>query len=332
MRGDFSAILATTALWNASLAALTEGLPLQGRGRAHLRLSPDTAPDDSPTYELTTRAGPLWLQLRLLPLGAMTRSSLTQDALATLPPALADAILCRAMDTLQEAAGQPLQAAITAITRISPTKIPAAAERILADFDGGWGESAQLLVLADRTVLTALSRDLVANLPRPALPDAVAARIPVTCGLRLSGRDLPQSRLAQLRPGDIILPQAPALSLWAPHARFALGQDGSNWTITEVAMTDEFPQTPPQGSDDTTTAPDIGSLPIRLSFLLSEQTLTLAQVQGLAAGAILPFQPELPQAGQSVRILANGLPIGHGNVVEVEGQSAIRIARLFGTE
>lgn len=328
MRGDFSTILATTALWNACLAALTDGVHLHGR--AHLRLSPDTAPDDSPTYELTTRAGPVWVQLRQLPLGAMTRSSLTQDALAILPPALADAILARAVAILRDAVGGPVRDAITALTRTTPDLIPATTERLLADLDNGWGEPARLLLLADRAVLTALTRDLAVNGPRPALPDALAAHIPVTCGLRLSGRDLPQARLARLRPGDIILPQTPSLSLWAPHARFGLGPDDGNRTITEVAMTDEFPPTPPQGTEDE--APDIGSLPIRLSFLLAEQTLTLAQVQGLLPGSILPFQPELPQPGQSVRILANGRPIGHGNVVEVEGQPAIRIARLFGTE
>lgn len=330
MRGDFSTVLASAALWNACLAALTDGLPLQGQGRALLRLSSDTGPDDSPTYELATRAGPLWLQLRQLPLGAMTRSSLTQEALSDLPPPLAEAVLSRTLDILSAVAGQAVQSAITGITRTTPAAIPADVERILAEVDGGWGDPAHLLLLGNRAVLTLLARDLAADKPRPALPEAVAARIPMACGLRLSGRDLPQARLARLRPGDIILPQAPTLSLWAPHARFGLGGDGSNWTITEVAMTDEFPQTPPHGSDDD--APDIGSLPIRLSFLLAEQTLTLAQVQALSPGAILPFQPDLPQPGQSVRILANGRAIGHGNVVEVEGQPAIRIARLFGTE
>jgi type III secretion system YscQ/HrcQ family protein len=332
MRGDLSSILTATALWNACVASLIDGLPLQGRGRALLRLSPETAPDDSPLYELSTRDGPVWLQLRRLPLGVMTRSTLTQADLADLPPALAEAVLSLALDALGTAAGPAVQDTVTATTRTDPSVVPAGTECILADLDAGWGEPAELLLMADRAVWTSLICSLMSDLPRPALPEAIAARLPVNCGLRLCGRDLRQVRLSQLRPGDIILPEAPALSLWAPHARFALAQDGSNWTITEVAMTDEFPETPAHGTAEDAPAPDIGSLPVRLSFLLAEQTLTLADLQSLAKGAILPFQPELPQPGHSVRILANGRAIGHGNVVEVEGQPAIRIARLFSTE
>lgn len=332
MRDELSALPSEAALWNACVAALTDGFALQGRGRALLRLAPDIAPDGSPSFAVTMPDGPIWLQLRQLPLAAMTRSSLTTDSLAALPPALADAVVGVALDALRQAVGRAAQEAVVRVDRIAPDALPAGGERILAEVDGGWGETALVLVVAERATLTGVTRGLVAGMPRPAFPEAVARHIPVACGLRLSRRDLPQARLAGLRPGDIILPQGPDLSLWTPHARFALGQDGSNWTITEVAMTDEFPETPPQGSADASPAPDIGALPVRLSFLLAEQTLTLAELQTLAVGAMLPFAPEMPQAGRSVRILANGRAIGHGNVVEVEGQPAVRIARLFGTD
>lgn len=332
MRDGLPFMPSATALWNACVAALSDGFALYGRGRAQLRLSPDIAPDDSPTYELSTEEGPIWLQLRSLPLGAMTRSNLTQESLASLPPALSDAVLGVALDALRHSAGRGVQQAVTLTERVAVHHIPADGERILAELHGTWDEPAVLLLVADRTTLTGLTRGLVADMPRPAFPEAVARHIPVTCGLRLSRRDLPQARLARLRPGDIILPEGADLSLSAPHARFALGSDGSNWTITEVAMPDDFPETPPQVAAESAPVPDIGSLPVRLSFLLAERTLTLAELQSLTVGAMLPFQPELPQAGQSVRILANGRVIGQGNIVEVEGQPAVRIARLFGAE
>lgn len=327
MKGAGTPDLGQVALWNAALLVMSQGVALPTRGRALAELTPDLMPDsDRPAFLAKTIAGPISLQPRDLPLGPLTQSTLDAGALDRLPNALADAVLALAMDRLMAAGGDAVRRAVTALSRCAVAEM-AGEERLLLRVDGGWGAVAEVMVQADRAVLSDLLRALFPGMTRGQWPDALAAHVNIACTLRLGAPTLTVARLRGLSVGDLILTTGPQQWLCAPHARFALTHDGTNWTIGEVSMTDDLPAIEPGPAE---ALGEIGDLPVRLSILLAERTITLSELQGLSKGALLPFAPEKAEAGQSVRLLANGRPIGDGHIVEVDGQPALRIARLFG--
>lgn len=319
--------LGPIALWNAALLVMSQGFALPTRGRAMAELVSDLAADpDRPAFLAKTTAGPIYLQPRDLPLGPLTQSTLDASALERLPKALADSVLALALDRLLSAGGDAVRRAVTAVSRCEVGEI-SGEETLLLRVDGGWGALAEVMVQADRGVLSDLLRVLFPAVTRGHWPDALAAQVILPCSLRLGASTLSVARLRSLSVGDLLLATGPQQWLCAPHARFALTHDGTNWTIGEVSMTDDLPAMEPGPSDGVS---DIGDLPVRLSILLAERTMTLSELQGLTKGALLPFAPDQTEAGQSVRLLANGRAIGDGNIVDVDGQPALRIARLFG--
>lgn len=69
---------------------------------------------------------------------------------------------------------------------------------------------------------------------------------------------------------------------------------------------------------------DTSAIPVRLSFSLGVLSLTVGEVSQLAAGALLPLDRGLPPR---VEIEANGLPIGAGELVDLDGRLAVEITQ-----
>lgn len=69
----------------------------------------------------------------------------------------------------------------------------------------------------------------------------------------------------------------------------------------------------------------LGQLPVRVSFDLGETVLSLAQVKTLQPGETLPLQR---LAQEYVTIRANGLPIGTGQLVDIDGRLGVAIGSL----
>lgn len=68
--------------------------------------------------------------------------------------------------------------------------------------------------------------------------------------------------------------------------------------------------------------PDFSGLPIRLHVILSQTELSLADLNGLAAGTIIELERG---KADPVHLAANGAVIGSGELVEVEGKLGVRI-------
>lgn len=326
MRDELTTGLDLFTLWNAALAAMAQGFALPGRGRALAEVTAERAAPDKPTFVAATVAGQIYLQPRDLPFAALTQSTLDADAVASLPPALGEQVWAIAAQRVLAAGGDALRAVVQGLTRCDPADMTGE-EHLLLRIDGGWGAVAEVLVQADRLTLIHLARGVIPGAGRGQWPEAIAAQVTVPCGLRLGGPTVPLARLHGLVQGDLVLSSGPQPWLCAPHARFGLSHDGTNWTIGEVSMTDDLPAMEP---GPTAMAGDIGDVPVRLSILLAETTLKLSDLQGLTHGALLPFVPNNPEAGQTARLLANGRPIGEGQIVEVDGIPALRVTRLFG--
>lgn len=81
---------------------------------------------------------------------------------------------------------------------------------------------------------------------------------------------------------------------------------------------DEIGSSPPE------TGPtiDLTTIPIRLSFSLGTLALTVGELAALAPGSLLSLANTLPP---HVTILANGLPVGAGELVDLDGRLAVEI-------
>lgn len=316
-------------LWNTALSLLAEGVSLPGRGRALLRAGSVADAASGPVFRLDTDHGAIFAELRHLPLGAITQSTLDMAALSRLPPALATAILTRAVGLILRQMGDAAQSCIRSVTGCEAAQMTGE-EWLLLSVEGVWPETAEIRLAANRATLGALLRDFLPDAAPGRWPAAMAAAIHLPCSLRLAPRDLPLSRLRALGPGDILILSTARQALHAPHATFPLLHDGSNWTIGSLDMTDDLPPVEPSPDAAIAPAPTIGDVPVRLSFVLSDHSLTVAEVQALAPGAYLPLEPAPIAPGRPVRILANGRQIGEGHLVDIDSQPAVRIARLLG--
>ena len=80
----------------------------------------------------------------------------------------------------------------------------------------------------------------------------------------------------------------------------------------------------PGGESQVATRPDIRSLPMRLQVILAEKEFSLGEIQSLSPGTIVELD-----AGKSdpVRLMVNGKILGEGELVEVEGNLAVKVLR-----
>ena len=71
--------------------------------------------------------------------------------------------------------------------------------------------------------------------------------------------------------------------------------------------------------------PDLEQLPIKLSFDMGEQTLTLAELRALNTGHTLALTRPV---SDGVTIRANGVVVGSGNLVDIDGRLGVMVTRL----
>jgi type III secretion protein Q len=91
------------------------------------------------------------------------------------------------------------------------------------------------------------------------------------------------------------------------------------------AMSDDSPF-PDPAIDDTaagaTSSIQLSAIPVRLSFSLGVLSLTVGDISEIGMGSLLPLDRGVPP---QVKIEANGLPIGAGELVDLDGKLAVEI-------
>lgn len=326
------ALVDRLAVWNALLALTDAPIPLGPRTSLALAVLPHGSPPPPATalhWQVQTAQGTLALALLDAPVPALTGAELALDQIATLPDPLPGML----RDTLAGAIlGLLPPAAQQSILGLTPGMAPAATgpvERIRLTVEGGWGAPALLELAAPLAVLTGLAAGMAPAADPPQLPGPLAALIPATLRLALPGPTLRAARIQTLEPGDaLMLPEPGALRLMAPGLVAALAPAGADWIVKEIAVTaaPDLPATDP----DATPADGPGDIPVHLSFVIDTRRATLAEVQALRPGAVLALPVPAVAPGLPVRILANGREIGAGNLIEADGQPAVRLSTLFG--
>jgi type III secretion protein Q len=156
--------------------------------------------------------------------------------------------------------------------------------------------------------------------------------------LELGWIDLSLHQLASAKPQDVLMPDgwwpaperrgicmriSPALGIEA-----RLADDNLLQATTKVKSMEQEPFV--HSGDEAASVPDVdlsdlADVPMRISFDLGERHLTLRELAGVAPGYIfdLGLAPE-----RAVNLRVNGVRIGEGELVEIDGRIGVAITRI----
>ncbi|MFK8014884.1 MAG: FliM/FliN family flagellar motor switch protein [Gammaproteobacteria bacterium] len=162
--------------------------------------------------------------------------------------------------------------------------------------------------------------------------------VPIPVAVRARGPKMALDVLRDCQPGDVIvLGQQQALhgSLLAVHidgsalpARCTVNDNEISLSAGAPAswLREQPTKETPTMSEEGATATTLGSsIPVRLSIQTATVDVTINDLEQLGSGVILPL--DVPVAGTNVTILANGAPIGEGELVAAGDKLAVCIGR-----
>jgi len=160
---------------------------------------------------------------------------------------------------------------------------------------------------------------------------------PQTLTLCLGETLVPLSTVEHFQTGQVILVQhryaqgeqvvsLRSESMNAPWMACQARLDNTQLHILSTVTTMTLPDTPAASVQSSDAEPEfLAQLPVRVSFDLGETVLSLAQVKALQPGETLQLQRA---AQEYVTIRANGMPIGTGQLVEIDGRLGVAIGSL----
>ena len=179
----------------------------------------------------------------------------------------------------------------------------------------------------DHNVLDALL-DLWLVEPRP------LARFSLPAAIRLGTTRLTMALVNSLRPDDIVLLQTMrpdgVMFVFAEALIAKASKSAAGWILDErpksagnAASTWIAAAGHPRGANDAGTR-TLGEIPVLITFDLIRQDMALQEHARLSAGSMITGCEE------SIWIGADGLQIGHGAQVSIEGCVGVRVTHLFG--
>jgi type III secretion system YscQ/HrcQ family protein len=314
-------------LWNAIVRQFGTPLPLPA---GHVVLT-EAEPPEGAVASYMLNVGPdiaLTLVLLDFPFARLTGVDLSLTEVTALPAALAEGLQLGAVEALRAALPPAFAAHLTL-----PQQSGAKSKQPLwlaAQIDIGSGALAQCRIGGRRQdFVQVLARLFPASATQTArLPVALLEGLATTVAIAAGEAILPLAVVTALEPGDVVLADVDA-----DQRSFRVGQQdvllaaaptdspdaAPRWSVKEFRMTTENAEADALSLDD---------VPLTLRFVTEDQRITLAELQGLAAGSILPFDVTPLAAGLPVRIQANGVTIGDGHLVQIDDSYAVRVSRM----
>jgi type III secretion protein Q len=142
------------------------------------------------------------------------------------------------------------------------------------------------------------------------------------------------AQLGALRPGGVVVIAEPFST--QPRELILLSPEraGRAWglrAVLEAASLNILERAHPMNTETQSEAASDGlgeslsELPVKLSFDLGERTLTLAELQALDVGSALNLDRPLQDF---VTLRVNGVVVGEGQLVEMEGRLGVMVSRL----
>lgn len=226
-----------------------------------------------------------------------------------------------------------------------PESVPAGARHCLLlslQFpvrEGGWPETVHATLHTDALGLL-LVAGLVGQHPGQATPNSAAVNLPVRMAICLGETWLPLQDAEALAPGQVVLLQrrfvqgAQSFQLRTESVRgggvCCQGRIENHclYILSKAqTMTAENPSVLSDGQDEEVIS--LKQIPVRLSFDLGELEMTLDQVKALQPGQTMELTKPVQEY---VTIRANGMPIGTGQLVEIDGRLGVCIGRMASTQ
>ena len=144
---------------------------------------------------------------------------------------------------------------------------------------------------------------------------------------------LPCSDIQTLTNGDVIRLPSPMFDATGVGRLFVAGlafqvrwrDADSSFEVQDVMQHDTPSSTHPSHTSGTV---DPARLPVQLSFVIGTLDLTLGALAAARSGTLLRLAEGLPP---TVRIEANGVPVGYGELVDLDGRLAVEITQWHGT-
>ena len=102
-------------------------------------------------------------------------------------------------------------------------------------------------------------------------------------------------------------------------------EQNGNASNEAVPDFDEQPPTPSTGQANIELK-RFGSVRVALSAQLGQTELTISEMMELTEGAVVELNREI---GQPVELVAQGVPLGNGEVVVIDDRFAIRIKEIY---
>lgn len=306
--------------------------PLTVGGAADLFVREDVYPanDESQGLPLSTRFGPAIAYDYASLLLACTGIDMTRPRMPPAHRALARYAFAALAPSLRHALGEPAVSDTAATVRQGEPAFPVYLSVCLPS-----------IRLTMRWVMTAAGLDALLDsdpwhpIAEPASPPQWLTGLRAAVPIDVGEAALPLAEFDTLSRGDIVRIAAGAADV-SGRALVHVGPCALQlrWLDThrcfEVENMTHAPSAPPEdaiagaGSASPTSSIDTGSIPVRLSFSLGTLGTTVGALAALRTGSLLELKRGMPP---EVTIEANGVTIGSGELVDLDGRLAVEITR-----
>lgn len=273
---------------------------------------------------------PLRLAIRRFPIAQLFGAAVDVGRLEELPAHLADAIRAAMVDALAERLPPPfverlaVDAAPHGMRAADPHDVAVA-----VTIAGVMAEPVELILEGrPRALLALLPVTEVAGL---AVQQELGQAIPALLAIRLSTLVVPAATLAGLSPGDVILtdPSTRIDRLALVAARRAAGLvPHADGLALETSLMPEHDAAPPPPAGESAAGLALDDLPVRLEFLIAEETVPAATLLSLQPGAVLPVAAPSLEGEVAVTVRANGAVVATGDLVRLDDRLGVRIQTL----
>lgn len=154
-------------------------------------------------------------------------------------------------------------------------------------------------------------------------PDSWLSDLPLRLELLLGVSPLGLARRIRLNEGDVLrIIQRTQLCRLADRCLgvFTFTEEGLLMQSTEA---DTHQQSTPEPGADA----DLGTLPVRLEFVLATHDIDLATLSQIIAGQLIPLAAD---AARQIEVRANGKPVARGELVQLDEQLGVELLEVYG--
>jgi type III secretion system YscQ/HrcQ family protein len=150
-------------------------------------------------------------------------------------------------------------------------------------------------------------------------PEADAA-ISWRCRVSVAAETYAAEDLAQLEPGDVLLP-AERLRLHLPGEAGAWRCSAEDAAFASIRL-EKYQVTELDVSGQAPSAESLDELPVQLEVVVGDKRLTMAEIRELGEGSVIALDRALDAP---VELWANGVRAGRGELVEIDGKLGVKV-------